>query len=276
MKKLHLIAGLPRSGSTLLCNLLNMNPDFHATPTSAVIDVIRNIRSTFSHNVTFKTHNRLSEVDNIKMGIKGFIDGFYHDKNVVFDKCRGWTSNLMLLDEILGHKETKVIWTYRDPVEIVSSIEKRYRDTIMMENADEAAGADFSTLDSRVNTYINDGGIVARPVWLLDDAYKMGYADRILIVRYGDLTNNPQMVLNQIHDFIGEEHYSYGENGFSDLKQSTFEFDGLYNYKFMHTIKEGEVKYKKHQNILTQDLIDNINQRFSWVNGLAGVNPTNP
>jgi sulfotransferase len=62
MKKLHLIAGLPRSGSTLLCNILNMNPNFYATPTSPLIDVIRNIRSTFSHNVTFKTQNRLEQV----------------------------------------------------------------------------------------------------------------------------------------------------------------------------------------------------------------------
>lgn len=269
MKKLHLIAGLPRSGSTLLCNLLNMNPKFYGTPTSYVIDIIRNIRSTFSHNVTAKTHNRLEELKNMRMGIKGFIDGFYSDKEVVFDKCRWWTSNLMLLDEILGHKETKVIWTYRNPIEVVSSIEKRYRDTIILENTDEAAGADFTTLDSRVNTYINDGGIVARPVWLLDDAFKMGYSDRILIVRYDDLTMNPQLVLEQIHDFLGEERYLYNINNFRDLKQSTFEFDSFYNYKFMHTIKEGVVEYKKHENILTQDLIDKINHRFTWVNDLV-------
>ena len=269
MKKLHLIAGMPRSGSTLLCNLLNMNPKFYATPTSPLIDIIRNIRSTFSHNITFKSHNRLEQIEPMKRGIKGFIDGFYKGKGVVFDKCRGWTSNLMLLDEILGHKETKVIWVYRDPIEVVSSIEKRYRDTIMLENNDESAGVDFTTLDSRVNTYINDGGIVAKPVWLLDDAYKMGYADRILIIRYCDLTTNPQLVLNQIHDFLGEEVYPYEQNGFKDLKQSTFEFDGLYNYKFMHTIKEGVVDYKKHENILTQELIENINHRFTWVNNLA-------
>src|SRR5210317_209418 len=157
MKNLHLIAGLPRSGSNLLCNLLNMNPKFHATSTSYVIDIIRNMRSTFSHNITAKTHNRLSELENMRMGIKGFIDGFYHDKEVVFDKCRGWTSNIMLLDEILGHNKTKIIWTYRNPIDVVSSIEKRYRDTLLLENADEASGADFSTLDGRVNTYINDG-----------------------------------------------------------------------------------------------------------------------
>jgi hypothetical protein len=76
-------------------------------------------------------------------------------------------------------------------------------------------------------------------------------------------------VLNQIHDFLGEEHYPYGINNFTDLKQTTEEFDGFYNYKFMHTIKEGEITHKKHDNILTPDLIEKINTRFSWVNSLV-------
>jgi hypothetical protein len=37
----------------------------------------------------------------------------------------------------------------------------------------------------------------------------------------------------------------------------------------MHTIKEGEVRYKKHEVDLPQDLILKINHRFQWVNSLA-------
>ena len=246
-----------------------MNKKFHATSTSYTIDILNNMRSTFSHNVTAKTHNRLEEVESMRNGMKGFIEGFYEDKDVVFDKCRGWTAKIDLLDEILGHKKTKIIWTYRDPIEIVSSIEGRHQDTLLLENADEAAGGNFSTLDARVNNFINDGGIVAAPVWLLDDAFKQGYSDRILIVRYWDLTNHPQRTLDKIHEFIGEDSYQYDKNDFSDLKQTTQEFDGFYNYKFMHTIREGEVKYKKHDVTLPQDIIEKINHRFTWVNDLA-------
>ena len=94
----------------------------------------------------------------------------------------------------------------------------------------------------------------------------------ILIIKYGDLTHSPQLVLNQIHDFLGEEHYPYGQNGFEDLKQSTHEFDGLYNYKFMHTIKEGGVTYKKHEVKLTPKIIESINTRFTWINDIVGGN----
>lgn len=259
---------MPRSGSTLLCNLLNMNPNFHATATSPVIDVLSGMRTTFSHNPTFKTNDRLNQYDDMKSGMKGFIEGFYSNKEVVFDKCRGWSNNLPLIDEILGHKETKIIWTYRNPVDIISSIEKHYQKTILLQNADEVS-ADFSTLSIRVDNFINDGGIVARPVWLLNDAYEMGYSDRILLVRYHDLTSKPQETLDIIHDFIGEERFQYDKSNFSDLKQTTVEFDGLYNYKFPHTIKEGGVEFIKHNVKLPEYIIEKINLRFSWVNDLV-------
>lgn len=268
MKKLNLIAGMPRSGSTLLCNLLNMNPNFHATATSPVIDVLHNMRSTFSHNPTFKTNDRLSQYENMRTGLKGFIDGFYYDKNIVFDKCRGWSNNLPLLDAILKNTDTKIIWTYRNPVDVISSIEAQYQKTILLENTDEG-GADFTTISARVDNFINDGGIVARPVWLLNDAYEMGYSNRILFIKYWDLTNNTQETLDRIHEFIGEEKYQYNKNDFKDLKQTTVEYDTIYNFKFPHTIKEGGVKYVKHEVNLPDHLIEKINLRFSWVNDLA-------
>ena len=96
----------------------------------------------------------------------------------------------------------------------------------------------------------------------------MGYSDRILLVSYWDITNNTQATLDKIHDFLGEDKYQYDKEGFKDLKQTTDEFDGLYNYKFPHTIKEGEVKYVKHDVSLPPHIVENINSRFSWINDL--------
>lgn len=138
-----------------------------------------------------------------------------------------------------------------------------------MENTDESSGLSYATLNNRVDTSINDGGIVANPVWLLNDLFDMGLQDRVMIIKYNDLTNGTQETMNQIHNFIGEDYYNYGSEGFTNLKQTTNEFDGLYNYKFPHKIKEGSVKYAEHPIKLPQYLIDKINQRFSWVNDLV-------
>jgi sulfotransferase len=264
MRKLSLIAGLPRAGSTLLCQIINSNPSFHVTPTSGIIDTVRNIRSTFSHNPSWKAQDRIKLMSNIRNSMKGFLEGFFYDKEVVFDKCRGWSNNIGILDEILQHKNTKIIWTYRDPVEIVGSIEAQYQKTILLENADEssAPGA-FATLDRRIGTFINNDSIISYPVEILRDAIEMGFGNRILFIRYFDLTNNTQATMDAIHEFIGEEKYTYD---LKNIKQTTFEWDGTYNYKFLHTIKEGEIKWKKSDVNLHPKYINIINEKYQALN----------
>lgn len=264
MKKFHMISGLPRAGSTLLCNLLNMNESFHVTPTSAVLDTIKAMRSNFSHDITWKAQNRIELMEDFRSGLKGFINGYFKDKNVVFDKSRAWPGNIKLLDEILENTDSKIIWCYRDPVEIIGSIEAQYQKTLLIENTDEqgAPGA-FSTLDRRIGTFMGDGGLVGYPVETLRDALEMGYGERILIVKYFDLTNNTQQTLDDIHDFIGEPRVTYD---FKKLKQSTFEFDGMYNYKFLHTIKEGDVKYKKSDVVLPTKYANVISNKYAGLN----------
>ena len=110
---------------------------------------------------------------------------------------------------------------------------------------------------------MGDGGIVSYPVEILRDAIEMGYGDRILIIKYYDLTNNTQLVLDDIHDFIGEPRITYD---FKKLKQSTFEYDGFYNYKFLHTIKEGDVKYKKSDVVLPTKYANVISNKFAGLN----------
>ena len=266
MRKFNIIGGMPRAGTTLASQILNSNPNFHTTPTSGIIDVLKNIRSTFSHNQTWKSQDRLKLMPNIQEGMKGFLNGFFEDKEVVFDKCRGWSNNISMLDAMLGNNDTKIIWFYRDPCEVVSSIEAAYQKTILLENADEAAapGA-FATLDRRIGTFINNDSIISYPVEILRDAIEMGYGDRILMLKYYDLTNNTQAVMDLIHQFIGEPIYTYD---LANVKQSTHEWDGTYNYKFTHTIKEGEIKWKKADVTLPQKYVNVINERFAPLNSL--------
>jgi sulfotransferase len=266
MKKINIIGGLPRAGTTLASQILNSNPNFTVTPTSGILDVLKNIRSTFSHNPTWKAQDRLALMPNIRASMKGFLNGFFENENVVFDKNRGWSNNISLLDDILGNNDTKIIWFYRDFVEIIGSIEAQYRKTILLENTDEASmpGA-FMSLDRRIATYANEDGLIGHPVSTLRDAIEMGYLSRILFIKYFDLTNNTQFVMNAIHEFIGEEQYQYD---LTNIKQTTHENDSAYNYKFLHKIKEGEIKWKKADITLPAKYIQAINERFAPLNKL--------
>jgi sulfotransferase len=266
MRKIHFVSGLPRSGSSLLVNILNSNPKFHSTSTSGMIDIVNTLRTTFSHNITWKTNDRVKNLENFKNGIKGFIKGYYNNHEVVFDKSRGWTNKLQLMDHILDSSDSKIIWTYRNVADIVGSIEEHYTKTLLLENLDEQSNkTGFSTLDRRIGQFINEGSLVGYPVEILKDAIEQGYLNRIIFITYGDLVNNSQKTLDIVHDFIGEERYVYD---FNNIKQTVTEDDSFYNYKFPHTIREGKLIYKESKNTLPIKYQNIINKRFEPLNKL--------
>jgi sulfotransferase len=265
MKDFHMIAGLPRSGSTLLCQILNMNPDFQATQTSPLAEMLNAQQSVFSHSPSFKAVDRMDYYDKFADAQKAFIKAYYSGDKIVFDKNRGWTNSLRNIDEIFDHSDSKVIWTYRDPIDCIVSMEKRHRKYPLFQFPDEKQ-VNMATLEGRIQAWTGDGGILARPVIAFLDAVQMGYGDRIHLVDYQELCENTQVVMEKIHKFLGIKAFKYDINNFKDLKQTTTEHDNLYNYKFPHDIKEGEIKYvEANRSIIPQEMIKPIQERFGWL-----------
>ncbi len=264
MEKLNFICGFPRSGSTLLCNILNMTDGFHATPTSPTLDMILQIRKVFSHNLSYKNMNRLTESQRLMGAIRAYLYAYFEEERVVFDKNRAWVNKLPIIDRIMGHSNSKIVFCYRTPVEVFQSIESQYQRTIMMENIDETHNElGFATLLNRVDTFVSKNfTLMSTPVALLEDAINMGDGERILILRYKQLCQDPQSAMDQVHEFIGEPKRQYD---FSQLRQTTFESDSAYNYKFSHRIREGEISYSPIEINLPQVAIDLINKRYEWI-----------
>lgn len=271
MKKLNVISGMPRSGSTLLCQILNMNPDFRATQTSPILDMLASQQSVFSHSPSFKAVDRMETYNAFANAQKAFITSYYEElygkDKTVFDKNRGWPMHLMKLDELLDNTDTKVLWTYRDPIHVVSSMESRHRQYPLIQFNEEAQGQiQLNTLGKRIDHWCGDNGIVATPIFGLHDAVEMLTEDRIHIIDYQDLCENTQAVMDKIHKFLELPTYAYNSKQFKDLKQTTKEHDSAYNYKYPHSIVEGEITYKKPDIFLPERYIKMINDRFKWVN----------
>ena len=86
-------SSLPRSGSTLLQNILAQRNDMYATPTSGVLELLYGARANFSTSPEFKAQ----DVPLMEAGFKEFCNkgmfGFYNqitDKKFILDKSRGW------------------------------------------------------------------------------------------------------------------------------------------------------------------------------------------
>jgi sulfotransferase len=57
MKKIFFQSSLPRSGSTLLQNIMGQNPEFYVTPTSGVLELLYAARANYTNSPEFKAQD---------------------------------------------------------------------------------------------------------------------------------------------------------------------------------------------------------------------------
>lgn len=227
--KLHVITGFAKCGSTLLCNILNQNPIFHASDTSHIpltLNVLNNIhsRSVLVKNKANyepeKTQERISKM------FKGVVDNWYHGKKVVFDKSREWCFHARTLTRI--YPDAKIICVIRDPRNVFSSIIKNDDDFPLITNEQDPS---HSTIRSHLTRHFEGGnGIIGRYINGVQDLVDRKL-ENVLIIKGEDLTTTPRATLKKIYDFIGEKYY---EHDFNNVINVSKEPDGFWNGKFIH------------------------------------------
>ena len=166
-KEIYFINGMPRSGSTLLCNILSQNPDFHATSTSGLSDIVYDINEIWQKNPSIKA----SETPEKKLTIIRDLIYSYHrdiERPVVFNKSRGWAPIIELLEMSL-QKNVKILTTTRNLPSILASFEKLYRKELKMVDSPMMRSREMSILSNRVNIWAN--GVVGSTFNNIQDAF---------------------------------------------------------------------------------------------------------
>ena len=124
MRKIHYISGLPRSGSTLLTNILIQNPKFATTATSSLLEFVLQVRDNWNKLEGHKVY----EDGQDKWAVISSILQNYHktDKEIIFDKNRGWSTHIEFIEKATN-KSAKIIACVRNLEDICSSFEKLFR-----------------------------------------------------------------------------------------------------------------------------------------------------
>jgi sulfotransferase len=85
----HFISGLPRSGSTLLANLLAQNPRFHSTATSGILEILFLVRNGWDKVLEFRAavDRAANEAEKVRV-LRGILQAYHGERGrpVVFDK----------------------------------------------------------------------------------------------------------------------------------------------------------------------------------------------
>jgi sulfotransferase len=230
----YFVAGLPRSGSTLLCNILAQNPRFHTTSTSGVMDVMFGVRNQWDNLVEFKAAP--NEPAKLRV-LRGILNNYYSDidKPVIFDKCRGWLSLLEMAETVLGHK-AKVLVPVRDMRDVLASFEKLWRANAgtFQTTQENLNYFKFQNVEGRIETWLQGDQPVGLAYNRIRDAIARGFGDRLYFVQFERLTREPQKVMDEIYHFLGEEKFKHD---FDHVEQVTWEDDSIHGFKNLHAIR---------------------------------------
>ena len=182
-KTIYFIAGLPRSGSTLLTNILAQNPACYTTPTSGIIDMLVNVRNHWDQNQAFKAMDRdLSE--QIKQQVmQDMLQSYFAHASqpICIDKNRFWCEFLEMAGALVGGRDkVKVIITVRDLRDVLASFEQLYRKTSGLGQLpqENSMAMKFKTARGRMEVFADDSQPVGRAYTAIRDAITRGWLEK--------------------------------------------------------------------------------------------------
>lgn len=261
MKVFHFVSGIPRSGSTLLCNILAQNPRFFATPTSGLCPLLFSLQHAWSDISELQASSSTAQKI---AALTGLMEGFHSSVSqpVVLDKSRGWVAAFELLENILGHKP-KILVTYRDIPSVLSSCEKLFR----RELANPASTAKFAQnmekIEGRLEHWSDGTQLIGGNFNRIRDCVARGHRASMHFIHFDNLTSRPKETMQAAYAFLGEEYFPHD---FENVEQATHEKDEAHGFVDLHTIRAAVRPVKKdYREILGDAVKPYLNVNFNFI-----------
>jgi len=263
--KIFFNSSMPRSGSTLLQNILGNNPDFYATPTSAVLDYLNASKKIYTNSLTVKAQDEEVMKKAFLMYSRFALEGYFlglTQKKYVIDKSRGWALNMPYLKSF--YPEPKIICMVRDLRDILVSMEKNHRkhpdkwDSSM--DWERPSGI---TISDRIAMWMHPHSKpVGNTLYNLMEVFHRGDLDNFLFIRFEDLCQDPETEMRKVYEFLNLPYFHIDYN---NIKQVTFEDDKFHGKYGDHKIKSKiEPLESKADEILGEHICSHLYEKYKW------------
>jgi sulfotransferase len=228
------VTGLPRAGSTLLCQLLAEHPDIncegHSSPLCNTLLGIRRMISDDSFMLSQLDHAFDRSYAHLTTAMQGFLRGWYQDctQALVIDKNRAWLHAIELLLHI--QPEAKLIVCVRELGQVYGSIEAQHQKTILLDFIDHLA--DYDRMGRADMLFAKDKAIGA-PLISLHAVADLPKAvqERLYIVRFEDMIERPVACMSHIYQWLGLAPFEIKPD---QLHCAAHESDSHYHMKYSH------------------------------------------
>lgn len=203
MKQYYFIAGLPRSGSTLLAGLLNQNPLCHGSMTTSLIELFNTISK---HPEPFIITPSAEQASTL---YKFSAEGFYNHikKPIIFDTNRGWLRYIGILPRVF--RDTKILVCMRDIPSILNSFESHYLSTNIMPTyiSNEAKVNPFFRIDEFFQKRVAEFYDYCDYIFFSKELKK-----HCVFLDYDELILNPIKVLQQVYKELNLDYFNHNVN----------------------------------------------------------------
>lgn len=255
-KKYYFLAGLPRSGNTLLASILNQNNQINVSANSLVSSILYSIVSNnfvgVEESLIFKNFPDKKSLVNC---ISGCFESYYKDwtGKVIIDRSNwGTPYNLKILEDFCPN-ELKFICPVRPTLDILCSFINLYEENKLINVKDKDA------VRIVCEQLMAEEGVLSRGVNSVLNLSKSKYSKSTLFVSYENLCLDTQAEIERIYQFIGLDKYNHNYTNITQYKINGVSYNDNINqyYKNLHKLR-AKISKRKHKihNILPKDVVE--------------------
>ena len=256
------MAGLPRSGSSLLSSILNQNPKFYSGPSSPVFGAMYKMEQHFISDELYTGYPKPNQVREM---IGSIANHFYGDipQNIVFDKNRAWPARIAYIEGYI-QQEAKILVLVRSIDEILTSILQMIHRNPFQEGQARINFVDEQLVKlnipindaNRCQYLLNNGGIVYESLNAILEGFNQNMKEKMFFVDYNKLVSNPEETIDKVYNFLGEEKYKHRFDSLHNIHRE----DDLHTYGLsdMHEVRPELKKISENPKLVLPKSIINL------------------
>ena len=233
-RRLICVTGLPRSGSTLVCQLLAEHPQIYCNGMSSpLFGALQALRSHLSDS-EFLLAQLDGQFDRVyarlQRACRAFATAWWDETDcpVVVDKHRGWLNQIELALEL--DPDVKMVACVRELGQILGSIEAQHQQTVWLDFPDDLASL---SPYARAEMLFAPKGVVGGPLRSLQGVQDRPpeQQGRLFFVVFEHLMLEPARVMNDLFAWLEVPPQAIDPQ---NLKVGPQEADSFYRFKYRH------------------------------------------
>lgn len=263
-KTYHFLAGLPRSGNTLLSAILNQNPDIYCNSLSPLTNILYSYDYNLPNNENVFINMNKKNLDTVGNTI---TENYYKDINkpIIIDGQKSWgtPANLNLIKKYIVSKP-KIIFTVRPIIDILTSFisilpDESYIDKEMRQK-DWWYKNYLSKNDNRCDYLMRPWGQIDQTLFSINEI--INNEETFCLIEYDKIISNSQETMDKIYKFLDLPSYEHNFNNIIKIDKHDDEEIGW--PANMHEVRPILNKISKSPKEVLSDYVINKYSNMGW------------